>query len=64
MEIPEKSEDLIRLLDLVYPTPTVNPLLTMEEIMYNAGRRAVVESLLESLAVSYDDDEEGDLDEE
>jgi hypothetical protein len=52
--IPTLSIDLIELLDKTYGPVNPVPSDTMEVIMFKAGRRAVVQKLLDQLEIDKD----------
>lgn len=47
--LPLNSGELIKLLDQLYPTITPKPKDSLEHIMYKAGQRNVVDTLLDWL---------------
>lgn len=47
--VPQLSKDLIEELDKFYPKATPHHSMTMQQIMFNAGARSVVDVLLARL---------------
>jgi len=43
--LPARSEDLIEILDKEFPEKKTVPGMTLEEVMYNAGKRRIVDFL-------------------